>query len=513
MPAPYARVTCALSAAVIGLAVTLSAGCTAHTHPETVRPEDSYAIVASASILNDSVWKAATVDELLKKYPNATVITWKRSLSEVKEPLAKAMPSFTAFVVKPGEAGVRFTIDVSHLTRALDDDPYTDTFWGVITGYDAEAARSVASAAPIAIQRALDCSGCDLTAFQKAWRYSENHRGTMNLWDAGSKTAKVQDIPCNTDNTTGVLERLQKDNVQFLATSGHATQHDWQMGYCGPNMQMTHQNGALIAVNTKNERFSARNPEPKVYFANGNCLIGDVDKRDCMALSWMRDGGVKQMMGYTVTTWFGAQGWGTLGLFTDTAGLTTAAEAFHFTNASIVNALEKTIQLTGATDIRACKLRKITHLNRPFTYQLLNWLNTLSEAERSQQKEEIQQIIGNLHDRDVVCFYGDPALETRIADGRFTVFPAAYHPVEQTLTLTVKMNRGERTGALWLRLPGSWTYDRKNILASEALGVPDLLLDNMIRFPEAALKAGDLCTVTLRNAQEHHAQPCQACTR
>ncbi len=497
----------------VGALLALGNGCQSHNHRNDYEiPRDTYAIVASHSVASDVDWNAAIIQELQKKYPNAPVLIWRKDVEEVREELVALKPSFTAFAVKPGEAGVHFTIAISHLTRELDEDPYTDTFWGVITGYDADAAQKVAAAAPISIERALDCSGCDITVFNKAWRYSEDHRGTMKTWDASQPDAKVQESACDTDNTVGVLERLQKDNIQFLATSGHATQHDWQMGYCGPNMTMVHRDGKLYSVNTKHQAYPAHSDEPKVYFANGNCLIGDIDHRDCMALSWMRDGGVRQMMGYTVTTWFGAQGWGTLGLFGDASGMTTAAEAFHFTNASIVETLEKAVQKTGATDIRQCRIRKIAKVNRPMTRKMLAWYGTLPGDRQLAERDYFQQIIGNLHDRDTVCFYGDPALDARIANGRFTVLPPIYHAQEQELLLTLRANKDERKGAAWFRLPDSWKYDATQLIASEALGTPDICLDNMIRFPNADLKAGNTYTVTLRNAMPEKMKPCPQCT-
>jgi hypothetical protein len=308
------------------------------------------------------------------------------------------------------------------------------------------------------------------------------------------------------------LERLQKDKVQFLSTSGHATQHDWQMGYCGPNMVMTHKEGKLVAVDTQQKAFYAQNDEPKVYFANGNCLIGDVDQLDCMALSWMRDGGVRQMMGYTVTTWHGAQGWGTLGLFTDTAGMTTAAEAYHFTNTGIVNNLEKFIEISGATDIRTCRLTKIAQVNRPLTRQTIMWFGELSEEERVQNRDKMKNIMGDLHDRDTVCFYGDPALDARIADGRFKVLPPIYRPAKKELTLSLYSATATREGAVWFRLPGDWIYAPENIIASEALGQPDLCLDNMIRFPNAKVTPDQVYTVTITPAQRV-GDTCQDCEK
>ncbi len=477
-------------------------GCAALADGAT--PRDTYAIVASKAVMDDPAWKAATVDVLLAKHPGARVAVWAHDPTEVRAKLSHWQPSFTAFVVRPEQAGMRFTVDVSHLCRTLDDDPYTDTFWGVVTGYDPAAARALAEAGPIAIERALDCAGCDLTAFGKAWRYTEDHRGTMNVWARGD-TPAIQDVPCDTDNTQGVLERLRGDRVQFLSTSGHATQHDWQMGYCGPNMAMVHKDGRLIARDTKKQEHPAGSDEPKVYFANGNCLIGDIDKTDCMALSWMRDGGVRQFMGYTVTTWFGAQGWGTLGLFVDTAGLCTANEAFHFTNAGIVRALEE----TGIADLRDFRIAEPKHVNLPQTPGMEAWAAGQAKAGRKPEdiRKGLRQIMGNLHDRDTVCFYGDPALDARIADGRWHVSPPTFVPGKKgstaggTLTLSLRAGEGVREGTVWLRLPGSWTYEDWASRFSPELGKPDLCLDNMIRFPNAKPKAGETYTVRLGRAK------------
>ncbi len=458
--------------------------------------QDSYAIVASKAVMDDPAWKAATVDVLTAKHPGAQVLVWEANPNEVKAELAKTQPSFTAFAVKPTQAGVSMTIALSNLCRALDDDPYVDTFWGVITGYDAESAKALSEAGPISIERALDCAGCDLTAFDKAWRYTEDHRGTMNFWERGV-TDKVQDIPCDTDNTQGVLERLQKDNIQFMTTSGHATQRDWQMGYSGPNMAMVHKDGRLISIDTKKQPHPAGSTEPKVYFGTGNCLIGDVDKPDCMVLSWLKDGGARQFMGYTITTWFGAQGWGTQGLFVDTAGLTTANEAFHFTNTGIVEKI-RSYGIPDMMDFRFTEIK--SNGNFPVTPGLQRWAVDFAKSGKSapEVQKALQERVGHLHDRDVVCFYGDPALDARIANGRWTVEQPKMDG--EALVLTLHAKEGVRDGTVWVRLPGSWAYAPAVLKASESLGQPDLTLDNMIRFPNAKPVAGETYVVRIPGA-------------
>lgn len=508
MSAKASFVACALGfAAALGAGVPPS-GIQPRLSPAPVAEGEpvtgSYAIVASRAVMASPAWREATVEALRKKYPHAQLYTWEKDVAEVRAALGRQLPAFTAFVVKPEEAGVHFTIALHTLCRALDDDPYPDTFWGVITGYDPEAARLLAEAGPIAIERALDCAGCDLTPFAEAWRYSEDHRGTMKHWKRG-QMPEPESLPCNTDNTRGVLERLQRDKVQFLTTSGHATQHDWQMGYCGPNMAMVHKEGRLVAIDTQKTGYFASNPEPKVYFATGNCLIGDVDQTDCMALAWMRDGGVRQFMGYTVTTWFGAQGWGTQGTFVGKPGLYTACEAFHFTNTGIVHWLEA----QPIADLRAFRLREIQQFNQPMTPGIHAY--ALAQLKAGKGENEVRELVknlsGNLHDRDTVCFYGNPALDARIAGGPYTLLPPRYDAQSQVLTLSLQVAEGATDGALWLRLPGSWTYGceaspspGKSLLAT---GEADLALDNLLRFPNArlSLAAGQTLEVRLLNAK------------
>jgi hypothetical protein len=166
-----------------------------------------------------------------------------------------------------------------------------------------------------------------------------------------------------------------------------------------------------------------------------------------------------------------------------------------------VNNLEKAIEVTGAEDIRRCRLMKLSKVNRPLTRQVLEWFSELPEAKQLKQRDTLHKIMGDLHDRDTVCFYGDPALEARIANGRFKVLPPVYHPAKQTLTLSLYSVSAQREGAVWFRLPGDWAYAPENVVASEALGTPDLCLDNMIRFPNAKVSPDEVYSVTINSVQ------------
>ena len=141
---------------------------------------------------------------------------------------------------------------------------------------------------------------------------------------------------------------------------------------------------------------------PKLYFAVGNCLIGDIPDKECMALAMMGFGKVNQMIGYTVTTWYGKAGWGTLKHWEQMGGVAPLNESFYFNNAEMIHRLSLADpKLPG-----------------------LEWEVSDRDLEQKNFMKSIKQVLGDApvtrdvvglcHDRDVVAFYGDPALEIRL---------------------------------------------------------------------------------------------------
>ena len=106
---------------------------------------------------------------------------------------------------------------------------------------------------------------------------------------------------------------------------------------------------------------------------------------------------------------------------------------------------------------------------------------------------------GHLHARAVACSPGAPALDARVADGRWEVDPPHVDGAG-ALVLTLHAEDGVRDGTVWVRLPGSWAYAPAVLQAPEALGKPDLTLDNMIRFPNAKPVAGETYRVRIPGA-------------
>lgn len=131
---------------VILLALVVS-GVYAQTPPgQTVAqvypPEGSYVVVVGKETYEIPEWREV-VDVLREKY-DASLIVFDAGPADVVAPLSRIMPRYTCFVRRPTETDRPFIVDVHRALRNLDSDPYTDTIWGILTGYDASDALRIA---------------------------------------------------------------------------------------------------------------------------------------------------------------------------------------------------------------------------------------------------------------------------------------------------------------------------------------------------------------------------------
>jgi zinc protease len=146
--------------------------------------------------------------------------------------------------------------------------------------------------------------------------------------------------------------------------------------------------------------------------AVGNCLIGHVDKADCMATSFMNSAGVIQMFGYTVPSWFGYGGWGVGEYFLDQPARYTFNEAFFANQVALDYCLASYLkQHPGLTPPEGqVDVRRLT-------------------------QDGHRDLAGLLYDRKTVAFYGDPAWIAKTMPGKLQW--------EQKLT-TVRNNKKTR---------------------------------------------------------------------
>lgn len=201
-----------------------------------------YAVVVSSRTASDAAW-AKVVDALQSKH-SARVVTFDKQVEESLAVLKNAMPRHLAFVATPKEATREFVAAVHRLTRKLDDDPYTDALWGIVTGYDAENALNIVqTSSPLLVKKVAAGTDVELAACTEGVWYCELKKNRMMRKLPGG-TAVEERGP---DDTTRALAATLADyRADQFATSGHATERDWQIGFAYRNGSFRSKAGKLL---------------------------------------------------------------------------------------------------------------------------------------------------------------------------------------------------------------------------------------------------------------------------
>ena len=426
-----------------------------------------YAIAVSEATVQQSDWNQV-VQVLLEKHAERfpKIFTFKENIAEILEPLQSEFPQYLCLVVRPEEATAEFVQNVHQLGRSLDDDPYPDLFWGILTGYNAEnASRIAAQSEPLTIRKvaAGTLQAIDLNMCEEAVLYSERTKNHYVQKNKGESPVEMQGPDDTTESLVNVLNEYQPD---LWITSGHASERDWMIGYSYENGFFRHENGKLFGRSIAEKRFDVSSPNPKIYMAAGNCLIGHVDSPDCMATSYMNSAGVCQMFGYIVPSWFGFAGWGVLEYMIDQPGRFTFTEAF-FANQTALN----------------WKLQLVRE-----KYPDVDLSDRAALMRLPENNAVKQEIYGLTFDRDVVAFYGDPAWEARMSEAPLPweqglEIKPAKETSKKSLVLTVRFNRieqpleGERPIVQWL------PFRIKDATLLEGAEFHPVIADNFLLIP------------------------------
>lgn len=435
-------------------------------------PSPDYAIVVSRTTQANPDWRR--VVEVLREKHQGAVIAFDASVEEALPKLRELLPRYACFVAAPDEVTRRFVAQVHRLTRQLDDDPYPDCFWGILTGYDAaNALRLAEHQEPLTVRKVAGSTEISLDMCEEGRWYSELKAG---LWTRKEKGGEPKSLTGPTDTTETLVKALTEYQADLFVTSGHATEHDWQIGYGYRNGQFRCEKGVLYGLDTHGKRIPLRSSNPKVYLPVGNCLMGHIDGTNSMALAYLNSGGVYQMAGYTVVTWYGYAGWGCLDYFLEQPGRYSFAEAFLANQVALINRLQMyfpdlvsaEVDANGQTrlPIRVTEAARVAGL-------------TADDAR------------GLLYDRDTLAFYGDPAWAARMAD-RPKAWDQTLTETNGTWTFEIKPNHGERTFAP-INLNGSQRGGRpiiqflpcrlKDARVTEGTDLKPVVTDNFILVP------------------------------
>jgi hypothetical protein len=125
----------------------------------------AYRVVVTAATVADPEWRRV-VDALAARHL-APVDVAAAGFEELLPTWRRERPRYVGFVLRPTEATRRQVGALHRLMRRVDDDPYPDALWGIVTGFDASNALDlVRTTAPLTIRKvaggtevALSC--CD----------------------------------------------------------------------------------------------------------------------------------------------------------------------------------------------------------------------------------------------------------------------------------------------------------------------------------------------------------------
>lgn len=388
------------------LLVLLSLGC-CHKSEQV---DNDYLVIASESVMQDAEW-VEVVNAIAAKH-NSDIVTFITAPREALEHIREAYPRYVAIVDKPENIGRDYVIDIHVMCRDVDEDIYGDFLWGIITGYDANAAMRMVnnSTEPLLIKDAV-ATIMELNSAKWFDNYAWVDDHTRGLW--GYKNGRDGEIVTDMVEKEEVLakfcELYEAYDPDLIVTAAHATQKNLEMPYSLGHIKP--RDGKLYAHNifTDEEFDINESGKRRVYTAVGNCLIGDMNNtRESMAAAWLNGSNVTTMIGYVVTTWHGRAGWGALKYWVTSPDRYTLAEAVY------MNQQDLLYQHSAWTP---------ELLNKEYNY-CEGWreeLSFASEALSQALNREVDldnptdwDMVGFWHDRDVLVYYGDPKWNVKL---------------------------------------------------------------------------------------------------
>lgn len=421
--------------AIASLSALAVPACAAPEAKPAAVQKPSYAVVVSAATAADPEWKPV-VDALVRKH-GASVITYAKSEAEALPALGEQFPRHIAFVAKPEEADCAFIVRTNRLVRHLDADPYADAMHGVITGYTAaDALRLANGTLPAQASTALLSCGVGSERFREAYYLSDGKRGEHGHKKPDGKV----DRSTTTGDMSGIfIDYLAAMEPDVIITSGHATQFNLEMPFSMGNLVckdgklwglterrtlINYLSGQSTGAKLPQDKLKpiAAQSKPKAFFALGNCLIGGIPNRECMALAILSHLGVTQFVGYTYTTWYGtgANGHGGLMLryWEQGGGYTSLNESYYFGGQALLKRLGDLSP--DALAYEYANASPDMDINR-FAQGLGDF--KAGKAAPGSRIPITQDEVGMLWDRDCVAFYGDPSLAMTL-DKEHTVKPS-----------------------------------------------------------------------------------------
>jgi zinc protease len=461
-------------------------------------------------------WKEVSAE--LARIHGGKVRTFDGQAESLLPVLKEEKPRFLAVVGAPSAFDAKFVRALNRVARAVDGDPYTDVRWGLITGATpGDGLKLVKTRDPLVIRRALTTTGIDLGLVDSGLTLSDGGKGGYTVKEQSAPPQdKMWDEKAQPEGTVTLFADAwaKASAPQLLVTSSHATQYNLEMpfglgliaSYGGKFHVLSRQKlpefarflgGAMFTGDPvklgewlRDQRLPLLpgSDEPKVWVAAGNCLIGDAHaSADSMVVTALGAGGVRQFVGYVVPTWFGRAGWGTLGLWQASRGGLSLSEAFVLNDHQLIEETRGRFPQALGVSFDSDEIQKALATRNGFTEGLAKLQNEGVKIEKD--------LLGLVHDRDVLALWGDPAWDARFdANRKPHALECAWSADGRELTIRA---REDFEGTIARLLP-------RRFETAPAAETPDgwqgVVADDFLLFPKVSLKQGETRTIRLKPA-------------
>jgi len=283
--------------------------------------------VVDANTLEHPEW-GQVVDALKKKYNAKVFVANYPNVYTVRKVLNEYMPWYVCFVAQPEQATPEMITAAAHTMTWLDDDPYEDAVWAVLTGFVAEDALRIVDAEPLVVRKMLSNFDGDWLDWLES---GVSLNSVKNNKFIKKRDGVKQQLEGPKETIHDFIEVLNQDECDIISTGAHATEYAFYLGY--PNTAsdgyITHnEKGDIYGVDTLGKIHRVNTKKPKIYYSPGNCLTGHIDGQYCLTLAWIHNG-ANAFFGHIGDALYPNYAWAIAEYFMALQGRYTFAEATY----------------------------------------------------------------------------------------------------------------------------------------------------------------------------------------